>query len=308
MSLVAQLLPPLKEPSELLRRTNLTFPLLSAISNLSGGDVVDQWRRCPSVEISTRNMSRHGGTLPLCDYVEILARHRSSYWAWRNYKAVLADLVHIRNARRIMEIGAGRFPLFDHAEIGSLGVEYIANDVDPAELSRAPQGVSNACFDISTPDAVQINSLCDTIDLAFSKMVFEHISDARQAYINLYKMLAPRGICLNFHPVLFSLPFVANYLTPTASAEKILQTLAPKRHRGDQPKFPAKYDRCWVSQSWRNTLRSIGYRHVWQLPFWFHEYFKNFPGLRECDWALNSIAERANWTMMASYCYTIVVK
>jgi hypothetical protein len=65
---------------------------------------------------------------------------------------------------------------------------------------------------------------------------------------------------LNFHPVLFSLPFIVNYFAPTAPAEKLLQKLSPKRNRGDQPKFPAIYDRCWVSAAWRNTLRSIGYR------------------------------------------------
>lgn len=207
-----------------------------------------------------------------------------------------------------MEIGAGRFPLFDRAEIAPLGVEYIANDVDASELARAPQEVRTACFDISTTDTDQIDSLNEAIDLTFSKMVFEHVSNTRQAYINIHKILAPGGVCLNFHPVLFSPPFVANYLTPAGSAEKILQTLSPQRRRDDQPKFPAKYDRCWVSRSWRETLRSIGYRKVWQLPFWFHEYFKKFPGLRQCDWAVNSLAERANWTKLASYCYTIVVK
>jgi SAM-dependent methyltransferase len=247
-----------------------------------------------------------GAILP--QYVDALARQRSSYWAWRNYKGVLADLLHIRNARRIMEIGAGRYPLFDRAEIAPLGIEYIANDMDPSELARAPQEVRKACFDISTTDACQINSLRDTVDLTFSKMVFEHIADTKQAYTNIHKLLTPHGICLNFHPVLFSPPFIANYLTPVASGERILKTLSPKRHRDDQPKFPARYDHCWISESWRNTLRSIGYRQVWQLPFWFHEYFKKFPGLRECDWALNRVAERMNWTTLASYCYTIVVK
>jgi len=247
-------------------------------------------------------------TFPLSEYVEVLARYRSSYWAWHNYKAVLADLLRIREARRIMEIGAGRFPLFERAEIAPLDVEYIANDVDPDELARAPEEVEKACFDISTADAGEITKLSESVDLTFSKMVFEHVSDTEQAYHNIYKILSPGGICLNFHPVLFSLPFIINYLTPATPAEKLLRKLSPKRNRQDQPKFPAKYDRCWVSGAWRNTLRSIGYRQVWQLPFWFHEYFEEFPGLRECDWAINKLAERANWTTLASYCYTIVVK
>lgn len=246
--------------------------------------------------------------VPLAEYVEMLARQRSSYWAWHNYEAVLRDLLHIQNARRVMEIGAGRSPLFNRAEIALSGIDYVANDVDPTELARAPQSVSKACFDISTTDGDDIRHLSNTMDLIFSKMVFEHISDTKQAYINIYDILSSGGVCLNFHPVLFSPPFVVNYLTPTATAEKILRKLSPKRHREDQPKFPARYDRCYISQFWRSTLQSIGYRQVWQLPFWYHEYFKKIPGLRECDWALNKVAERANWTTLASYCFTIVVK
>jgi SAM-dependent methyltransferase len=177
-----------------------------------------------------------------------------------------------------MEIGAGRFPLFDPAEIARFDVEYIANDVDPSELARAPDEVGKACFDISTANFDEVVELSNAIDLTFSKMVFEHISDTMQAYRNIYEILSPNGICLNFHPVLFSPPFVINYLTPAAPAERLLNKLSPQRNREEHPKFPAKYDCCWVSESLRNTLRSIGYRQVWQLPFWFHEYFVNFRG------------------------------
>jgi hypothetical protein len=246
--------------------------------------------------------------LSLSDYVGVLAEHRSSEWAWRHYKDVLVDLLRIRDARRVMEIGGGRFPLFDHAEIAPFDVEYIINDVSPAELARAPREVGKACFDIASPDTTEIAALAGTVDLTFSKMVFEHVSDAQQAYHNIYKMLSRRGICLNFHPVLFSLPFLINYLAPTTPAERLLQRFAPKRNRHEQPKFPARYDYCRVSQYLQNTLRSIGYRDVWQLPFWFHEYFVKFPGLKQCDWMVNKIAERGNCTALASYCYTIVVK
>lgn len=248
------------------------------------------------------------GFLALCDYVEILARHRHSPWAWRHYKDVLADLLRIRNARRIMEIGAGRFPLFDSVEVAPLDIEYIANDIDPAELERAPDEVNKACFDISTADAGEVAVLNNTVDLAFSRMVFEHLPDVNQAYKNIYEMLSPGGICLNFHPILFSPPFVINYLMPTTPAECLLRRLSPRRNHDEQPKFPASYDRCWVSRPFRNTLRAMGYRKVWQLPFWSHEYFVKFPGVRECDRIVNNIAERANWTALASYCYTIVVK
>jgi SAM-dependent methyltransferase len=246
--------------------------------------------------------------LELCSYVEMLARHRYSPWAWRHYKDVLADLIRIRNAKRVMEIGAGRFPLFDLIEIAPFDVDYIANDIDPEELAQAPNEVGKACFDISTSDADGVFDLNSTVDLAFSKMVFEHLPDVKQAYQNIYEILSPGGICLNFHPTLFSPPFVINYLMPVTSAEQLLRKLSPGRNHDEHPKFPANYDRCWVSRSFRDALRVMGYRKVWQLPFWSHEYFVKFPGFRECDWVINKIAERANWTSLASYCYTIVVK
>jgi SAM-dependent methyltransferase len=246
--------------------------------------------------------------LALCGYVEVLARQRYSTWAWRHYKDVLADLVRIRRARRIMEIGAGRFPLFHGAEVEPFDLEYIANDIDPAELERAPEQVEKVCFDISTAEAAPVAELTNTVDLAFSKMVFEHLPDVKQAYRNIYEMLSPGGICLNFHPILFSPPFVVNYLMPTNPAERLLRRLSPRRNGHEHPKFPATYDRCWVSRSFRKGLRAMGYSKVWQLPFWSHEYFNPFPGLRECDRIINKIAERANLTSIASYCYTIVVK
>jgi len=244
----------------------------------------------------------------LPEYVEVLSEHRRSEWAWGHYKDVLADLLRIQDGKRIMEIGGGRFPLFNRSEIAAFDVEYIVNDVNPSELARAPSEVGKACFDIASADTAEIEALAGTIDLTFSKMVFEHVADAGQAYQNIYKMLSRRGVCLNFHPVLFSPPFLINYLVPTAPAERLLRRISPRRNNDEQPKFPARYDYCRVSKSLRSTLRAIGFRQVWQLPFWFHEYFVKFPGLRQCDRMINEIAERSDWTGLASYCYTIVVK
>jgi len=244
----------------------------------------------------------------LSEYVEILAEHRLSAWAWGHYKDVLADLLRIRNAKRIMEIGAGRSPLFDRAEIEFSEAEYIINDVQPSELARAPGDVARVCFDIASTSATEIDTLANTVDLVFSKMVLEHVSDAQQAYKNIYKLLSPSGVCLNFHPVLFSLPFLMNYLAPVGPTEWLVGKFSPNRSREGQPKFPARYDRCRISKSVRSTLQLIGYRDVWQVPFWFHEYFKDIPGLHQCHLLFDKIAARANWTALASYCYTIAVK
>src|SRR3981189_3604165 len=138
-------------------------------------------------EMSRQPMVSAGGTAALSGYVEGLSEHRSSEWAWRHYKDVLVDLLRIRDAKRIMEIGGGRFPLFNLAEIAPYDVEYIINDVSPSELARAPSEVGKVCFDIASANTSEVDVLASTIDLTFSKMVFEHVSDSLQAYRNIYK-------------------------------------------------------------------------------------------------------------------------
>src|ERR1700704_5052793 len=89
-------------------------------------------------EMGRQPLMSAGGIPPLFEYVEVLSKNRSSRWAWHHYKEVLVDLLRIRDAKRIMEIGGGRFPLFNLAEIAPFDVEYIINDVSASELARAP--------------------------------------------------------------------------------------------------------------------------------------------------------------------------
>jgi hypothetical protein len=82
-------------------------------------------------EMRCEPLASAADTPSLSGYVEGLSEHRSSDWAWRHYKEVLVDLLRIRHAKRMMEIGGGRFPLFDREEIAPLEIEYIINDLSP---------------------------------------------------------------------------------------------------------------------------------------------------------------------------------
>ena len=84
---------------------------------------------------------------------------------------------------------AGAFPELC-VRLAGFGVEYIVNDVAPTELARAPTEVGKVCFDIASADAAEVAALTDTVDLTFSKMVFEHVSDAHKAYRNIHKILS----------------------------------------------------------------------------------------------------------------------
>jgi SAM-dependent methyltransferase len=154
-------------------------------------------------------------------------------WAWDNYKGVVEKLCRLHKAHSIVEIGGGRYPLFDRAEINDLGVNMTINDISPNELAALPAGYRAACFDVAG-DLTAIKHLCGSFDLAFSRMVFEHVVDGQRAWSNLYQLLAPGGVALAFIPTLYSLPFVVNWLLPDGLTGMII-----KRTRPANSVFPA---------------------------------------------------------------------
>ena len=245
---------------------------------------------------------------PLLGFIDELHQKRSSDWAWNHYKDTIRELALLIKARRVLEIGGGRWPLFSTEEIKDIGVSYVVNDVSESELALAPPYFEKVCFDISKPIGEQHRNLLGTVDLMFSQMVFEHVPDATRAYQNIYALLAPGGVCLNFHPVLYSIPFVVNWLMPELLSSRILRFFFPNRRPDEVPKYPARYDLCVIRQSVRNRLSAIGYRRVWQVPFWRHDYFINIPGVYQLDNAAADMADRNNWTGLASFSYTLVAK
>lgn len=243
----------------------------------------------------------------LTPFVTGLAQRRSSEWAKEHYKSTIEDLISLLAARTVIEIGGGRRPLLHGDEIRAREVRYIVNDISARELELAPPELEKVCFNIAQP-TIDYGDLEGQIDLMFSNMVFEHVADSQQAYRNIFRLLSPGGVCLNFHPVLYSPPFVANWLLPENVTAPILRYFFPYRNPDQSPKHPAKYDHCKINKSEQQRLLSIGFREAWQIPFWYHHYFKKIPGLYHLDQAINSLAERRHWSVFASYCYTLVMK
>jgi SAM-dependent methyltransferase len=160
-------------------------------------------------------------------------------WCWHNYKTTIRHLARTFGARRMLEIGAGRRPLFGLDELRSLHAELTVNDISAEELALLPPGYRQARFDISGQmDAAQNG----TIDLAFSRMVFEHVEDAQRAWSNVHALLAPGGVALAFVPTLFSVPFLVNWLLPDALGARIAYLLDKRRTQEEHPVFPAHYD------------------------------------------------------------------
>ena len=224
-------------------------------------------------------------------------------WAWANYKETVRNLIRHSSARSVAEIGGGRRPLFRREEIDEIGVAFAVNDISQRELDRAPTWLHKSCFDIAGP--VVPDGEEGRYDLVTSKMVMEHVRHGEQAYRNIYRMLKPGGVFFNFHPVLYSPPFVLNWVLPERASQKVLSTIFPVRKDDGIPKFPAHYSFCVISDRTEGMLSSIGFTEVALLPIYGHRYFRKIPLLREADAALTGYARDRAWRKLASYCYAL---
>lgn len=227
---------------------------------------------------------------------------------WDAYPNLVREIAAELKLRRLVEIGGGRDPLFGADEIAALGLDYTVNDISEGELACLPAGYRTACFDIAAAPE-QVLPWLGQFDFAFSRMVFEHVRDGRQAWQNLSAMLAPGGVAVAYMPVLFSPPFVANRLIPDRLAATIVRALYPARRGEEDPVFPARYSWCLaISSVMTRRLRGVGFEEVYVVPFWHHEYYARVPLLREADQMAQRAFAAMNWSALASYAYVVARK
>lgn len=231
-----------------------------------------------------------------------------SQWAWDNYQATVEALSRDFKLARLIEIGGGRDPLMTPARVRALGVEYTVNDISAEELRHAPAAFGKACFDICC-DVEQAGVKPESYDLAFSRMVFEHVKDGRAAWASLHRILRPGGVALAFVPTLYAPPYVANMLIPEWLSARIVKALYPHRTDDGDPKFPAHYSWCYSSErKMMPMLRDAGFSESLIVPFYGHEYFGNLPVAREIDEALTRLAIRFDWRALTPYAYIVARK
>src|SRR5262249_1621617 len=151
----------------------------------------------------------------------------------------------------LLELGGGRSPLFFKSEIDDLGANYTVNDISERELAAAPPWVTKVCFDAAGEASVH-----QQYDLVFSRMVLEHVPSAESLYRNVFNLLSRGGICLNFHPTLFAVPFVINLLLPSRLSQIVLSAFGAlvTDAESEYPKFPARYDWCRSSPAIQRRL------------------------------------------------------
>lgn len=231
-----------------------------------------------------------------------------SQWAWDNYRAAVIALAREFGLSRLLEIGGGRDPLLAPEDAEALGLTYTINDISAEELRNAPGAFEKVCFDVSA-DLSRADVRQGSYDLAFSRMVFEHVKDAAAGWSNLNALLVPGGVAMAFVPTLYALPYIANLAIPEWLSQRIVKLLYPHRTDDGDPKFPAYYDWCYASERRVGPmLRDAGFREILVLPFFGHQYFERLPIIRELDDSLTRLAIRLDWRALAPYAYVLARK
>jgi SAM-dependent methyltransferase len=228
-------------------------------------------------------------------------------WAMLNYKRTITEFRKSFGARRLIEIGGGRDPLFNLREIEQLDVEMTINDILPGELAVLPPGYRTARFDIAG-DATQLRDFRGKFDFAFSRMVFEHVSDGKRAWENLFELLAPGGAALTYIPTLYTLPFVVNWLLPDKLAAAIVKAIYKNRTDDEDPVFPARYSWCFTDARLTKMLSEVGYRDVFVLPMYGHGYYKPLPSMHGIQRRFAALARRKDWRALTSFAFIAVRK
>jgi SAM-dependent methyltransferase len=146
---------------------------------------------------------------------------------------------------KICELGAGANPAIELDFLERNKLECLIVDVSATELAKAPSGYATLLGDVSSDGFITPEG-AGSYDFVFSRVLAEHVRDARRFHLNVRHLLRPGGIAMHFFPTLWWPPFVANRVLPEALAERILLRLDPWREpSGKHAKFPAYYHWCY---------------------------------------------------------------
>jgi SAM-dependent methyltransferase len=166
-------------------------------------------------------------------------------WAHVDFTRALRAQAAALGGGNVCELGGGARPALEPEFLEQHDLSCLVVDVSATELEKAPSGYETLLGDVSSPQ-FRTGAHDGAYDLVFSRVLAEHVPDARQFHANVRRLLSPGGIAMHFFPTLWWPPFVANRLLPEGLAERILLRLEPWRVRaGDRGKFPAYYHWCF---------------------------------------------------------------
>jgi SAM-dependent methyltransferase len=166
-------------------------------------------------------------------------------WAHVDFTRRLRQRLESLGGGKVCELGGGARPALELDFLERNQLECLVVDIAAPELAKAPDGYATLVGDVSS-SSFSTGDHDGRYDVVFSRVLAEHVPDARQFHTNVRRLLRPGGLAMHFFPTLWWPPFVANRLLPEALAEWILLKIEPWRERsGRSGKFPAYYHWCF---------------------------------------------------------------
>jgi SAM-dependent methyltransferase len=168
---------------------------------------------------------------------------------WRQpYEESIA--ARLRDGMTILDIGAGRHPTLLPQDRPPR-TTYVGLDLSGDEMRAAGP---DAYDEMQAADITSlVPALVDSVDLAVSWQVFEHVKAMDVALENVHRYLRPDGALVSQFSGKWSAFGILNQIVPDAVGHRIVERVM-KRHAQNIPIFPAYYHRCSARQLRKMTL------------------------------------------------------
>jgi SAM-dependent methyltransferase len=166
-------------------------------------------------------------------------------WAHVHFTRRLLAALEKLGDGKVCELGGGARPALELDFLRRHDLSCLVVDVSESELRKAPYGYETLLGDVSSSQ-FSTGEHDGSYDIVFSRVLAEHVTDARQFHLNARRLLRPGGRAMHFFPTLWWPPFIVNRILPERLAEQILLRIEPWReHSGRRGKFPAYYRWCF---------------------------------------------------------------
>lgn len=181
-------------------------------------------------------------------------------WAHVDFTNRLLRRLEGLGGGNVCELGGGARPALDVDFLNRYGLACLVVDVSERELQKAPPGYATLVGDVSSEEFAT-GKHDASYDLVFSRVLAEHVRDARRFHENARRLLRPGGVAMHFFPTLWWPPFLVNRVLPESVSERLLLRVQPWRQRsGKSGKFPAFYHWCYgPTPSQVQRLASAGF-------------------------------------------------
>jgi 2-polyprenyl-3-methyl-5-hydroxy-6-metoxy-1,4-benzoquinol methylase len=227
-----------------------------------------------------------------------------NFIGWSKTEAFVQKLILKNNLKSILEIGAGANPTIHPEFISKHNLKYTICDIDDDELKKADGIYSKLVIDLSLPDS----TYSEKFDLVFSRMVGEHISDAKTFHQNVFNILNKDGISFHCFSTLYALPFTANRYLPESMSDLLLHKIAP-RDEHQHGKFKAYYD--WSrgpSKKMIKRFENIGYEIIEYVGYFGHNYYSKIALLNKIEEIKSKLLIKFPIPFLTSYAHLILRK